>query len=104
VILVVIGGALVLIALALQVKADAVISRVTSRSLGSLAAGYAATRRGVGVYAALIAMVGWAVLGLGLLTWTIYGIWLFVAAVALFVVLSIFAIVGEVRVYRALKR
>jgi hypothetical protein len=100
---VVIGGALVLIALALQVKADAVISRVTSRSLGTLAPGYAATRRGFGVYAALIAMVGSAVVGLGLLTWTVYGIWLFVVAVALFVVLSIFAIVGEVRTFRALK-
>ena len=98
------GGALVLIAIGLQVKADAVISRVTSRSLGSLAPGYAATRRGFPVYTALLATVGAALFGLGLDAWTSFGVWLFLAAVVIFALLSVVAIIGEVRTYRALKR
>ena len=98
------GGALVLIAIGLQVKADSVISRVTSRSFGGLAPGYAATRRGYPVYTALLATIGTALFGLGLDAWTSFGVWLFLAAVVIFALLSVVAIIGEVRTYRALKR
>jgi len=42
--------------------------------------------------------------GLGLDAWTSFGVWLFLAAVVIFALLSVVAIIGEVRTYRALKR
>src|SRR5438093_7038082 len=70
------GGALVLIAIGLQVNADAVISRVTSRSLGGLAPGYAASRRGFLGFAARLATIGTALFVLGLDAWTSFVRWL----------------------------
>ncbi len=98
------GIALVVAAMALQLRADSVIRAVTSRSLGTLAPGYAASKRGFSVYVGILVAVGLALLGLGLDTWTSFGIWLFLAAVVLFLLYSIFAIAGEVKTYRALKR
>ncbi|HET7467474.1 MAG TPA: hypothetical protein VFL29_12485 [Candidatus Dormibacteraeota bacterium] len=102
--LVPIGILIVLAGIAVELKREAVIRRVTSQSLGSLAPGYAATRLGLTVYATLIDAIGLATVGVGLTAWTIYGAVLAGFMVALFLVLSVFAIVGEVRTYRSLKR
>jgi Trk-type K+ transport system membrane component len=84
---------------------DAVIRRVTSRSLGELAPGFAATRIGFKVYAALVLYVGLAVAGVGAADWSPWlGVALFFFGLAGFVGASGIAIVGEVRTYRALKR
>src|SRR2546429_7482397 len=68
------GRALGLIAIGLQVKADAGINRVTSPSPGGLAPGYAATPRGLPAYTALPATIGAAPFGLGLAAWTSFGV------------------------------
>jgi len=83
---------------------DLVVRRVTSRSLGDLAPGYAASPGGFKVYATLILAIGVAVLGLGIGDWSaITGAGLFVIGVGVFAVASVIAIAGEVRTYRALK-
>ncbi len=85
--------------------ADAVIRSVTSRSLGELAPGFAASRSGFKVYAVLIIEVGVAVTGLGIAEGSpVLGPALLALGVAGFLVASAVAIVGEVRTYRALKR
>ncbi len=95
------------IALLLNVggAADTVIRRVTSRPLGELAPGFAASRGGFRVYAALVLAIGLAVTGLGLADRSaLLGIGLLLLGIAVFAVASVIAIVGEVRTYRALKR
>jgi hypothetical protein len=85
--------------------ADGVIRRVTSRSLGELAPGFAASRGGFKVYAALVLTIGVAVTGLGIADRSaLLGIALLALGIAGFLVASVIAIVGEVRTYRALKR
>ncbi len=82
-----------------------VIDRLTSRSLGSLAPGYAASHRGMRVYAFLIVCIGLTVGGVGLASWFLTtGVIAVAVGVFGFVVFSVLAIVGEVRTYRALKR
>jgi len=84
---------------------DFVIRRVTSRSLGELAPGYAASPGGFKVYATLVLAIGVAVTGLEIAdrsTWVGFG--LLVLGIAAFVVASVIAIAGEVKTYRALKR
>ncbi len=78
---------------------DAVIARVTSRSLGELAPGFAASRTGFRVYAVLVLALGIAVTALALEI-------LFVLALGMlvFVAASAIAIAGEIRTFRALKR
>lgn len=93
---------LLLAGIVLELRRDAVIRHVTSRSLGSLAPGYAATKGGLRVYAALVASIGITVAGLWLTGWSPIGPWLAIVGIALFVAYSIVAIVGEVRTYRAL--
>jgi hypothetical protein len=84
--------------------ADYVIARVTSRSLGELAPGFAASRGGFRIYATLVVAIGVTVLGLGIAGASVaIGAVLIVLGVAGFVVASIVAIVGEVKTYRALK-
>jgi hypothetical protein len=84
---------------------DAVIRGVTSRSLGELAPGYAASPNGFKVYAILILAIGVAVSGLGITDYSAgLGVGLLLLGVATFAVASVVAIVGEVRTYRALKR
>ena len=77
---------------------------VTSRSLGSLAPGYAATPRGYRVYSGLVRAFGVAIFGL----WaaSLAPIWavLFLLGVALFAFNTVRAVRGEIRTYRALKR
>jgi hypothetical protein len=85
--------------------AELVIRRVTSRSLGELAPGFAASRRGFRTYAALILAVG--ILCIGLATaarFLPFGAALLVLGVMTFGIASVIAIVGEVETYRALKR
>jgi hypothetical protein len=85
--------------------ADVLIRRVTSRSLGELAPGYAASRAGLKVYAVLVLAIGVAVAGLGIADWSVaLGGGLLTLGVVVFLVASVIAIVGEVRTYRALKR
>lgn len=84
---------------------DLVIHRVTSRSLGELAPGYAASPGGFRVYATLVLAVGAAVTGLEIADRSAWiGLGLLLVGIAVFVVASVIAIVGEVRTYRALKR
>lgn len=84
---------------------DAVIRRVTSRSLGDLAPGYAASPGGFKVYAVLVLAIGVAVSGLGVTDRSaVLGVGLFLVGVAVFAAGSVMAIVGEVSTYRALKR
>jgi peptidoglycan/LPS O-acetylase OafA/YrhL len=85
--------------------ADAVIRRVTSRSLGELAPGFAARRRGFKIYAVLILAIG--ILCLGLAVTAVFlplGAGLLVAGAMVFGIASVIAIAGEVQTYRALKR
>jgi len=98
------GVALTLVSLGLAVRAKDVISRVTSRPLGTLAPGFAATRWGYAIYVGLVQSIGLALLGLGLSAYRPSTIGLFVVGAGAFVGLSIAAIAGEVRTYRALKR
>jgi hypothetical protein len=97
------GLGLIVCGLVLRVKRKEVMSRVTSRSLGSLAPGFANTPRGYGVYATLVELIGEAVVGIAVTPWTVLGWWLAAFAAILFVAFSVFAIVGEVITYRALK-
>jgi hypothetical protein len=84
---------------------DAVIRQVTSRSLGELAPGYAASPGGFKIYAALVLAIGVALAGLGLADRSAaLGVGLLVLGIVVFVVGSVIAIIGEVRTYRALKR
>ena len=75
------------------------IRNVTSRSLGSLAPGYAATGRG---YIAYVALVG--DIGLVLLALSAEIPWLILLTTGLFVGGSIAVLRGEVATYCALKR
>lgn len=84
---------------------DAVIRRVTSRSLGELAPGFAASRLGFKVYATLVLAVGVLAAGLGIAGWSVpLAASLLVLGAISFVVASVIAIVGEVETYRGLKR
>ena len=94
-------------ALALDVRDSGsfVIKRVTSRSLGSLAPGFAASPAGFRVYALLIAAIGAVLMGLGSLDqFGSASTALAVVGVVAFVLLSIAAIAGEVKTFRDLKR
>lgn len=90
----VIGGLVLL--LDIGGAAKFAIRHLTSKNLGALAPGYAASRSGFRVYAVLIASIGIAALGL-VLAWQ-----LALAGAAIFVVASVVAIIGEVQTYRSL--
>jgi hypothetical protein len=92
------GLVLLAAGLLMAVLRDAVIRYWTSRPLGSLAAGYAANRIGVLVYAALVADIG-----LILLAVDFESTWLILVSIALFIAGSIVIIAGEVVTYRRLK-
>lgn len=97
--LTVIGMVLVFASAGLVVAQDAVTRHVTSRSLGSLAPGWAATKQGYRAYAGLVADVGLIAVAVGLNT-----AWLLILSIGLFVLLTIAVVIGEVIVYRGLKR
>jgi hypothetical protein len=83
--------------------AEAVIRSLTSRNLGELAPGYAASRGGFRVYATLILALGIAVAGLGVSPGApLAGLAAMILGVAVFVIASVVAIRGEIRTYRAL--
>jgi hypothetical protein len=85
--------------------ADMVIRRVTSRSLGELAPGFAASRRGFRSYAALILAIGVLCVGLAMTDRFLpLGAALLVLGAMTFGIASVIAIAGEVETYRALKR
>ncbi|HEY2597970.1 MAG TPA: hypothetical protein VGJ79_05775 [Candidatus Dormibacteraeota bacterium] len=101
-------GLLILLAggiLYTDVAGNFLIRNLTSRSLGTLAPGYAASRSGIRVYSNVIASFGILVIGLGATDWAgTTGAFLAVVGLVMFVVFSALAIAGEVRTYRALKR
>ncbi len=85
--------------------ADVVMRRVTSQSLGDLAPGFAATRRGFNVYATLVLAIGMFALGLAVAGWLVpIGTSLMVLGGITFAGASVIAIAGEIETYRALKR
>lgn len=97
--MVAIGIVLIFSAAALFVARDVVTRRVTSRSLGSLAPGYAATKQGYRAYVGLVADIGLIALAIGL-----NNVWLIIGSIAVFVIGTIAVFVGEYVTFRALKR
>ena len=84
---------------------DGVIRRVTSRDLGSLPPGFAASKRGFRIYAVLVIAVGVLCLGLAATTWLLpLGAAMLVAGAITFGVASMVAIAGEVETARSQKR
>ena len=80
---------------------DYVIRRVTSRYLGELPPGYAASRRGFRVYATLVLAVGIVVVGVGLLSNLVpIAAGLIVLGALVFGVASVVAIAGEIETAR----
>jgi hypothetical protein len=83
---------------------DYVIGRVTSRYLGELPPGFAATKRGFRTYSTLVLAVGIVCLGVGLTSWLLpVAAGLLVIGAVTFGIASMLAIAGEVEVYRAYK-
>ncbi|MEP6751174.1 MAG: hypothetical protein ABI959_00335 [Candidatus Dormiibacterota bacterium] len=88
-----------------NVASNFLIKNLTSRSLGTLAPGYAASRAGIRTYSNVIASFGILVIGLGATDWAgTTGAFVAVVGLVMFVAFSAVAIAGEVRTYRALKR
>jgi hypothetical protein len=80
---------------------DYVIHGVTSKYLGSLPPGYAASRRGFRVYAVLVLAVGLVCAGAGLTGWLLpVGAALIVIGALMFGIASLVAIAGEVETSR----
>lgn len=97
--LTVIGIVLVFASAGLVVAQGAVTRHVTSRPLGPLAAGWAATKQGYRAYAGLVADVGLIAVAVGLNL-----AWLIIVSIGLFVLGTIAVVIGEVATYRAPKR
>ena len=97
--LLILGIALVFASAGLGLARNFVIEHVTSKSLGSLAPGYAATRSGYNTYVGLVTDIGLILIALHL------GIvWLVLLTIAFFLLGSVAVIIGEVVTYRAMKR
>ena len=97
----VIGAVIALLGLVLAVNllgaGDFVMRSVTSRYLGSLPPGYAASKTGFLVYSLLVIAIGLLFAGFGVAENAVaLGIVLFAVGAAGFVVLSVLAIRGEV--------
>ena len=97
--LLILGVALVLASAALYAARDFVIRHVTSKSLATLAPGYAATRHGYNAYAGLVCDIGLILIALHFAA-----LWFLLLTFLGFIVGSVLVIVGEVVTYRALKR
>lgn len=97
--LVAIGIVLIFASAALYVGRDVVTRRVTSKSLGSLAPGYAATKQGYRAYVGLVADVGLIALAVGL-----NNVWLIIGSVAVFIIGTVTVVIGEVVTFRKLQR
>ena len=105
----VIGAVIALLGAGLLVNlfgvGDLVIRGVTSRYLGSLPPGYAASKEGFRVYAALVIAIGLLFAGFGLAESSVaLGSVFFGAGAVAFVVISAMVIRGEIATYRDLKR
>jgi hypothetical protein len=84
---------------------DFVIRRVTSRALGELAPGFAASRRGFRTYAALVLAVGVLCVGLAMTARFVpIGAALLVVGAMTFGIGSVVAIAGEIETYRGIRR
>ncbi|MEO8744629.1 MAG: hypothetical protein ABI334_03600 [Candidatus Dormiibacterota bacterium] len=84
---------------------DLVIRRVTSRSLGELAPGFAASKNGFRTYATLVLSVGILCVALATTAFSVpVGAALLILGGAMFAIASVIAIAGEVETYRGLKR
>jgi hypothetical protein len=84
---------------------DYVIRHLTSRSLGQLAPGFAATKRGMRTYATLLLAIGVVCLGLGGITRNVVIVAaLLVLGAMTFGVASVVAIAGEIETYRDLRK
>jgi hypothetical protein len=80
---------------------DYVIRKVTSRYLGTLPPGFAASKRGFRIYATLVLAVGLVCLGLGLIERILpVAAGLIVLGAVIFGVASVVAIAGEVETAR----
>jgi hypothetical protein len=104
-----IGVVLVLAGLALLLNlfgsGDFVVRRVTSKALGELAPGFAASPRGFRIYAVLLLAVGVVCVGLAETAQFLpLGAALLVLGVLMFGIGSVIAIAGEIETYRGLKR
>jgi len=97
--LTVIGLVLIFASAALFIAQDAMTRRVTSRPLGSLAPGYAATKLGYRLYVGLVTDLGLIALAIGLSI-----VWLIIASIAIFAIETVAVAIGEVVIYRSLKR
>ncbi|TMD97092.1 MAG: hypothetical protein E6I72_07600 [Chloroflexi bacterium] len=83
---------------------DHVIRRVTSKYLGSLPPGFAASRRGFRIYALLVFAVGILCLGLAATSWFLpAAAGLLVVGALIFGIGSVLAIAGEVETARGNK-
>jgi hypothetical protein len=81
--------------------ADYVIRTVTSKYLGTLPPGYAASKSGFRIYAVLVLAVGLVCVGLGLTEWLLpIGAGLIVIGAVMFGIVSVVAISGEVETSR----
>ena len=100
-----ISGAGLVLLLNLFGAGDYVMRRVTSRYLGTLPPGFAASKRGFRIYAVLVLAVGLLCLGLAATEWLLpLGAGLLVVGAITFGVGSMVAIAGEVEVARGDKK
>ena len=100
IVLIVVGAAWLLNVLG---AGDLVMRRVTQQNLGSLAPGYAGTKRGFRVYSMLVIAVGVVCVGIGLVEqFAPLAAGLIVLGAIAFGVASVVAIAGEVETYRKL--
>jgi hypothetical protein len=100
-----IGGLLCLAGIVLLLDlfgaGDYVIRRVTSRNLGELPPGFAASKRGFRIYATLVLAVGIVGVGVGLIGSLVpIAAALIVLGALIFGIASVVAIVGEVETAR----
>ena len=99
--LLVVGGLVLL--LNVGGAANFVIRHLTSKNLGTLAPGYAASRNGFRVYAILILSIGVATAGLAVgPAAPVPGVGLLAVGAGGFVIATVVAIVGEARTFKEL--
>jgi hypothetical protein len=102
IVLIVVGAAWLLNVLG---AGDYVMRRVTSRNLGTLAPGFAASKKGFRIYAILVISIGVLCVGIGTIERSVpLAAGLLVVGAITFGIASMIAIAGEVETYRNLKR
>ena len=102
IVLIVVGAAWLLNVLG---AGDFVMRRVTSRNLGTLAPGFAASKKGFRIYSILVIAIGVLCVGVGMIERIVpLAAGLLVIGAITFGVASVVAIAGEVATYRGVKR